>query len=154
MKKIILRSTFQACLISLLFFGGLASAETQRTSKPNIIFIMADDTDNMLLAGFSEPTANDSTTVVDDIAIWRQPLMPMQVAALYQLGNRFAYNASEVDSLFNTPEEDGVTRIGNHLWQRVPLEDTTDVNRLIVRELPNAIEVRFGEVMVIRSEHL
>ena len=113
--------------------------------------LSADDTDNLLLGGFAEnPTANNPATLVDDIAIWRQPLMPMQVEALYKLGNRFSYNASEVDALFNTPEEDGVTKIGDHVWHRAELEDTSDADRLIIRERPDGVKVQFGEVLAIR----
>ena len=113
--------------------------------------LSADDTGNLLLGGFAEDsTANNPTTLVDDIAIWRQPLMPMQVEALYKLGNRFSYNASEVDALFNTPEEDGVTKIGDHVWHRAELEDTSDTNRLIILERPDGVKVQFGEVLAIR----
>ena len=113
--------------------------------------LSADDTDNLLLGGFAEDsTANNPATLVDDIAIWRQPLMSMQVEALYKLGNRFSYNASEVDALFNTPEEAGVTKIGDHVWHRAELEDTSDTNRLIIRERPNGVKVQFGEVLAIR----
>ena len=113
--------------------------------------LSADDTDNLLLGGFAEnPTANNPATLVDDIAIWRQPLMPMQVEALYKLGNLFSYNASEVDALFNTPEEDGVTKIGDQVWHRAELEDTSDTNRLIIRERPDGVKVQFGEVLAIR----
>ena len=114
--------------------------------------LSADDTDNLLLGGFAEDsTANNPATLVDDIAIWRQPLMPMQVEALYKLGNRFSYNASEVDTLFNTPEEDGVTKIGDQVWHRAELEDTSDTNRLIIRERPNGVKVQFGEVLAIEA---
>ena len=42
--------------------------------------LSADDTDNLLLGGFAEdPKTNHPETLIDDIALWRQPLMPMQI---------------------------------------------------------------------------
>ena len=114
--------------------------------------LSADDTGNLLLGGFAEDsTANNPATLVDDIAIWRQPLMPMQVEALYKLGNRFSYNASEVDTLFNTPEEDGVTKIGDQVWHRAELGDISDTDRLIILERPDGVKVQFGEVLAIEA---
>ena len=112
--------------------------------------LSADDSDNLLLGGFSQShTASNAKVLVDDIAIWRQPLLPLQIEAIYKLGERFSYNASEVDALFNTPEENGVTKINDDIWRRSALTDTADVNRLIIRELADRIEIQFGKVMAI-----
>ena len=115
--------------------------------------LSADDSDNLLLGGFSHsPIANNSKVLVDDIAIWRQPLMPLQIEAIYKLGERFSYNASEVDALFNTPEGSGVTKINDDIWRRIVLTDTANANRLIIRELGDGIELRFGKVMAIHKQ--
>ena len=135
------------CGEAILYVNGERVAQTC-LGKP----LSADDTGNLLLGGFAkDSTANNPATLVDDIAIWRQPLMPMQVEALYKLGNLFSYNASEVDALFNTPEEDGVTKIGDQVWHRAELEDTSDTNRLIIRERPDGVKVQFGEVLAIEA---
>ncbi len=114
--------------------------------------LSADDTDNLLLSGFAEdPTTNHPQTSIDDIAIWRQPLMPMQIEALYRLGNRFSYDASQVDALFNTPENDGITKIGDQVWHRAALEETTDTDRLVILDLSDEVKVQFGDVMAIKT---
>ena len=113
--------------------------------------LSADNTDNLLLGGFAEdPKTNHPETLIDDIALWRQPLMPMQIEALYRLGNRFSYDASQVDALFNTPEEDGTTKIGDQVWYRTELEETTDTDRLMILDLRDEVKVQFGDVMAIR----
>ncbi len=113
--------------------------------------LSADDTDNLLLGGFAEdPKTNHPETLIDDIALWRQPLMPMQIEALYRLGNRFSYDASQVDALFNTPENNGITKIRDRVWHRAELEETTDTNRLMILEFRNEVKVQFGNVMAIR----
>ena len=114
--------------------------------------LSADDTDNLLLGGFAEdPKTNHPETLIDDIALWRQPLMPMQIEALYRLGNRFSYDASQVDALFNTPEEDGTTKIGDQVWHRTELEETTDTDRLMILDFRNEVKVQFGDVMAIET---
>ena len=136
------------CGETVLYVNGARVAQTC-LRKP----LSADDTDNLLLGGFAEdPTINHSETLIDDIAIWRQPLMPMQIEALYQLGNRFSYDASQVDALFNTPEDDGTTKIGDQVWHRAELEETTDTDGLMILELPNEIKVQFGDVMAIKTQ--
>ena len=77
--------------------------------------------------------------------------MPVQIKALYEIGNHFSYNASEVDTLFNTPKENGITKIGDQRWQRTVLKDTPHPNQFIIRELADMIEIQFGNVMAIRS---
>ena len=113
--------------------------------------LSADDTDNLLLGGFAEDLkTNHAETLIDDIALWRQPLMPMQIEALYRLGNRFSYDASQVDALFNTAEEDGTTKIGDRVWHRTALEKTTDTERLMILDLRDEVKVQFGDVMAVR----
>ena len=97
-----------------------------------------------------DPKNHHPETVIDDIALWRQPLMPIQIEALYRLGNRFSYDASQVDALFNTPENNGITKIGDRVWHRAELEETTDTNRLMILELGDEVKVQFGDVMAIR----
>ncbi len=135
------------CGETILYINGMRAAQAC-LGKP----LSADDTDNLLLGGFAEdPTTNHPETLIDDIAIWRQPLMPMQIEALYRLGNRFSYDASQVDALFNTPEDDGITKIGDQVWHRAELEETTDTNSLMILELPNEVKVQFGNVMAIKT---
>ena len=136
------------CGKTVLYVNGARVAQTC-LRKP----LSADDTDNLLLGGFAEdPTINHPETLIDDIAIWRQPLMSMQIEALYQLGNRFSYDASQVDALFNTPENDGTTKIEDQVWHRAELEETTDTDGLMILELPNEIKVQFGDVMAIKTQ--
>ena len=114
--------------------------------------LSADNTDNLLLGGFAEdPKTNHPETLIDDIALWRQPLMPMQIEALYRLGNRFSYDASQVDALFNTPEDNGTTKIGDRVWHRTALEETTDTERLMILELRDEVKVQFGDVIAIET---
>ncbi len=135
------------CGETILYVNGARVAQTC-LGKP----LSADDADNLLLGGFAEdPTTNHPQTSIDDIAIWRQPLMPMQIEALYRLGNRFSYDASQVDALFNTPEDDGITKIGDQVWHRAELEETTDTDSLMILELPNEVKVQFGNVMAIKT---
>ena len=135
-----------SCGKTILYVNSVAVAQSC-LGKP----LSAEGTDNLLLGGLVQKTTTDhSETLIDDIAIWRQPLMPIQIDALYSLGNRFSYNASEVDTLFNTPEKDGVTKIRDHRWQRTTLEHTSQNERLIIKELPNATKIQFGKVMAIR----
>ena len=110
----------------------------------------AENTDNLLLGGLTQESAtNNPNILIDDIAIWRQALMPVQVKALYEIGNRLSYNASEVDTLFNTPKEDGITKVGGQRWQRTALKDTPHPDQFIIRELADVIEIQFGDVMAI-----
>ena len=133
------------CGETILYINGMLVAQAC-LGKP----LSADDTDNLLLGGFAEdPTTNHPETSIDDIAIWRQPLMPMQIEALYRLGNRFSYDASQVDALFNTPENNGITKIGEQVWHRAELEKTTDTDRLMILELSDEVKVQFGDVMAI-----
>ncbi len=135
------------CGETILYVNGMRVAQAC-LGKP----LSADDTANLLLGGFTEdPTTNHPETSIDDIAIWRQPLMPMQIEALYRLGNRFSYNASQVDALFNTPEQDGITKIEDQVWHRAELEKTTDTDSLMILELPNEVKVQFGDVMAIKT---
>ncbi|MBC6414685.1 MAG: LamG domain-containing protein, partial [Chromatiales bacterium] len=112
--------------------------------------LSAENTNDLLLGETQDSTVDNANTLIDDVAIWRQPLMPMQIDAVYKLGDRFSYNASEVDALFNTPEKDGITQIGEHQWQRTTLEQTPNAAQLTIRVLPNATEIQFGDVMAIR----
>ena len=135
------------CGETILYVNGIRVAQAC-LGKP----LSAEDTDNLLLGGFAEdPTTNRPETSIDDIAIWRQPLMPVQVEALYQLGNRFSYDASQVDALFNTPKNNGTTKIGDQVWHRAELEETTDTDGLMILELPNEVKVQFGDVMAIKT---
>ena len=134
------------CGETILYVNGARVAQTC-LGKP----LSADDADNLLLGGFAEdPTTNHPQTSIDDIAIWRQPLMPMQIEALYRLGNRFSYDASQVDALFNTPKQDGTTKIGDQVWHRAKLEETIDTDGLMILELSDEVKVQFGDVMAIR----
>ena len=134
------------CGETILYINGVRVAQAC-LGKP----LSADDTNNLMLGGFAEdPKTNHPEISIDDIAIWRQPLMPMQIEALYRLGNRFSYDASQVDALFNTPEDDGITKIGDQVWYRTELEETTDTSRLMILELLNEVRVQFGDVMAIR----
>ena len=138
------------CGRAILYINGRPAGEAC-LGRP----LSAEGTDNLLLGGFSEGQG-DTATLVDDIALWRQALLPVQIEALYQLGNRFSYNAAEVDSLFNTPEAAGevagVSIVRGRRWQRAALEDTAAANRLVIAELPHRVKVQFGDVMAIASE--
>ena len=37
-----------------------------------------------------------------------------------------------------------MTKIGDQVWHRAELEDTSDTNRLIIRERPDGVKVQFG----------
>ena len=64
------------------------------------------------------PSPETARGWLDDVAVWRQALTPAQVAGLHTLGNRFGYDAAEVDTLFNAPREYPVT-VGGVEWERV-----------------------------------
>ena len=137
------------CGKAVLYVNGESVAE-DCLGRP----LSAEGTDDLMLGGFAEDSIpNNSEILVDDIAIWRQPLMPIQIKALYEIGNRFSYNASEVDALFNTPRQDGATKIKDHVWQQIALENMPETKQLTIREQFDAVEIQFGEVMTIRSNH-
>ena len=65
MKKTILRLSTIAFLVLLQLFGGVANAEESQASKPNIIFIMADDLGKSLLPVYEKNLSLKCLTLND-----------------------------------------------------------------------------------------
>ena len=104
-----------------------------------------------LIIGLMSPPAagSEDGPYLDDVAVWRQELTPGQIAALHSLGNRFGYNAAEVDMLFNAPRDYAV-QVGGREWERMILP--VDGNELTVVEAPEGVvEVHFGNGVSVQS---
>lgn len=101
---------------------------------------------SLLLGGLlpAEPQVNGETVAyLDDVGVWRQTLAPGQIAALHTLGNRFGYDAAQVDTLFNIPRNYEV-EMGGRLWSRISQSPDAKGDLLVVETAGGATEIHFG----------
>ena len=104
------------------------------------------------LEGGQGAQSGASVALLDDVAVWRQALTPAHVAALHTLGNEFGYDATQVNTLFNTPAI-YPSEVGSRQWTRTDLSPMAQAGELLITGTPEgAMEIHFGDSIAVRSE--